>query len=106
MMKFQISNFKFQIFLIFFSLLPAFCILPPIISAGAKWPGVDESVIEKVAREHGREAKEPLINTDRGDLFLFVFLIAGAAGGFVGGYYWRGLTGKKVGGAEAQKKKA
>ncbi len=96
MMKFQISNFKFQIFLIFFSLLPAFCILPPIISAGDKWPGVDESVIEKVAKEHGKDARKPFINTDQGDLLLFAFLLAGVVGGFVGGYYWRGLMGEKV----------
>lgn len=54
-----------------------------------KWKGVDESVIERIAKDHGREAKEPLINTDTGDLLLFVFLVAGAVGGFVAGYYWR-----------------
>lgn len=56
-----------------------------------KWTGVDESVVEKVAKEHGRKAWQPFINTDQGDLLLFVFLIAGAVGGFVMGYYWRGL---------------
>lgn len=60
-------------------------------SAAEKWQGVDESVVERVAKEHGREARKPLINTDQGDLLLFVFLLAGAAGGFVGGYYWRSL---------------
>ena len=59
------------------------------------WPGVDKTVVEKVAKEHGREAKEPLINTDRGDLLLFLFLIAGAAGGFAAGYYWRVLVERK-----------
>jgi len=61
------------------------------LSAGAaeKWPGVDESVVEKYAKEHGRPAHEPFINTDQGDLLLFVFLIAGTAGGFAAGYYWR-----------------
>ncbi|MBI4745611.1 MAG: energy-coupling factor ABC transporter permease [Deltaproteobacteria bacterium] len=61
----------------------------------AKWAGVDESVVEKVAKEHGREAWTPFINTDQGDLLLFVFLIGGAIGGFVMGYYWRGLFDKK-----------
>lgn len=56
-----------------------------------KWTGVDESVVEKIAREHGRESRDPLINTDQGDLLLFVFLLAGAAGGCVAGYYWRKL---------------
>lgn len=60
-----------------------------------KWPGVDESVVEKMAKEHGREARDPLINTDQGDLLLFIFLLAGAVGGFVGGYYWRMLITEK-----------
>lgn len=59
--------------------------------AADKWTGVDETVIEKIAKEHGREARSPLINTDQGDLLLFVFLVAGVAGGFAAGYYWRGL---------------
>ena len=60
-------------------------------SASPKWQGVDESVVEKVARENGREAWTPFINTDQGDLLLFVFLIAGTAGGFMLGFYWRKL---------------
>jgi hypothetical protein len=54
-----------------------------------EWAGVDETVVEKFAKEAGRLPVEPLINTDQGDLLLFVFLLAGAAGGFVGGYYFR-----------------
>jgi ABC-type cobalt transport system substrate-binding protein len=104
--KVQSSKLKAQSLGMMLLLLAAYCILPSVAPAGGKWPGVDESVIEKVAREHGREAREPLINTDRGDLLLFVFLIAGAVGGFIGGYYWRGLAGKKAEEAEAQKKKA
>jgi hypothetical protein len=64
--------------------------------ASEKWQGVDESVVEKVAREHGREAKTPLINTDQGDLLLFVFLLAGVVGGFTAGYYWRVLMESKA----------
>ncbi len=59
------------------------------------WTGVDEAVVEKVAREHGREAKPPLINTDRGDLLLFIFLVGGAIAGFAAGYFWRQLTSEK-----------
>ena len=57
----------------------------------SKWTGVDEAVIEKVAKEHGREASAPLINMEHGDLPLFLFLIAGALGGFAAGYYWKSL---------------
>jgi len=63
------------------------------------WTGVDETVVEKIAKEHGREARQPLINTDQGDLLLFVFLAAGVVGGFVAGYSWRMLQeGKGKGG--------
>ncbi|GAB6082906.1 hypothetical protein JCM30471_18200 [Desulfuromonas carbonis] len=53
-----------------------------------KWPGVDEAVVEKYAKELGREARDPYINTDQGDLLLFLFALAGAVGGFIIGYYW------------------
>jgi len=59
------------------------------------WTGVDEAVVEKIAREHGREARQPLLNTDKGDLLLFAFLAAGAVGGFAAGYCWRSLAVKK-----------
>jgi ABC-type cobalt transport system substrate-binding protein len=57
----------------------------------SKWTGVDESVIEKFAAEANRPPQEPLINIERGDLPLLLFLLAGAAGGFTAGYYFRGL---------------
>ena len=56
-----------------------------------KWQGVDESVVEKYAAAAGRPSRPPFINTDQGDLLLFFFLIAGAAGGFVAGYCFREL---------------
>ena len=87
-------------------LLAAFCLPPPVTPASEKWSGVDESVIEKVAKEHGREARDPSINTDQGDLLLFVFLLAAVVGGFIGGYYWRALMGKRGEGVETQKKNA
>ena len=59
--------------------------------AGEKWPGIDDAVVNKIAREHGRAERKSLIDTGEGDLQLFVFLLAGAVGGFVAGYYWRVL---------------
>jgi len=67
------------------------CCSPFTTAASEKWQGVDESVVGRLAKEHGREAHKPLINTDQGDLLLFAFLLAGAAGGFVAGYCWRSL---------------
>ena len=58
---------------------------------GSEWSGVDETVVEKFAEEAGRPPRDPFINTDQGDLLLFVFLVAGAAGGFVCGYCFRSL---------------
>jgi ABC-type cobalt transport system substrate-binding protein len=78
-------------------LLLSFSLLAPLaFSSEGKWPGVDDSVIGKYAKEHGREPKQPLIDTDQGDLLLFAFFFAGTAGGFVGGYYWRTLMMEKA----------
>jgi len=86
---------RFFIIMAMLSLLAAFA--SPVFADDGKWAGVDEAVVEKISAEHGREASEPLINTDKGDLLLFVFLLGGAAGGFAGGYYWRTLTERKPG---------
>ena len=83
---------SFLLFTIHYSLFTA--------ALAAGWGGVDESVVEKYAEEHGREAHEPLINTDQGDLLLFVFLLAGTVGGFAAGYYWRELTEGRAKNAE------
>lgn len=89
-MKFQIPNAKFQILLAFFLLFTVHYSLFAAAFA-ANWSGVDESVVEKYAEEHGRTPREPLINTDQGDLLLFMFLAGGVIGGFTAGYYWRTL---------------
>jgi len=99
-MKIQNSKFKIKscgIFLLaIFALFTIhYSLFTDTVTASEKWQGVDESVIEKVAKEHGREAREPFINTDQGDLLLFVFLLAGTIGGFAAGYYWKELTGNK-----------
>lgn len=83
-----------KILLLFYAL--TFSLQPSAFSQQS-WPGVDESVVEKYAKEQGREARKPLINTDQGDLLLFVFLAAGAVGGFIAGYSWRMLTERKSG---------
>ncbi len=70
------------------------CLLLPISAVSAqesKWVGVDESVVERYAKEHGRKAREPIINTNQGDLLLCVFLLAGAISGFVAGYCYKTL---------------
>ena len=59
------------------------------------WGGVDVTVIEHYATEAGMEASDPFINTDQGDILLFVFALGGAIGGFTAGYYWRRLVTEK-----------
>ncbi len=54
----------------------------------AKWRGTDV-VIEEVLQRYGARAKEPLINTNQGDLILFVFALGGVSAGFVLGYQGR-----------------
>jgi cobalt/nickel transport system permease protein len=71
--------------------LPVWLLSAPISVPAAGWDGVDKTVVEKFAQEAGRPPREPLINTDRGDLLLFVFLAAGAVGGFAAGYCYRAL---------------
>jgi ABC-type cobalt transport system substrate-binding protein len=85
------------IFVVAMLIFSSLCFAPCVLCQN-NWSGVDETVVEKFAQERGREAREPIINTDQGDLLLFVFLLAGAVGGFAAGYYWRMLLegkGKK-----------
>lgn len=73
----------------------AFLVFIPLFTStvaySGQWSGVDESVVEKFAEEAGRPPRDPYINTDQGDILLFVFLIAGVFGGFMAGYYFRTL---------------
>jgi cobalt/nickel transport system permease protein len=96
-MKSQISNFKFLkngIILLCILFTAYSLLLTPVLAS--KWSGVDETVVEKYAEEHGRPGKDPLINTDQGDLLLFMFLIGGLIGGFAAGYYWRTLAEQRT----------
>ncbi|MDP2156132.1 MAG: cobalt transporter [Nitrospirota bacterium] len=91
----RVQGSKFKV-LCFMGVLLLVTLYSSLVTASEKWPGVDESVVEKYAKEHGREAREPFINTDQGDLLLFVFLLAGTIGGFMAGYYWRILMVEKA----------
>ena len=80
---------KKQAALIVICLCVAAIAMALLMTKDTQWSGVDETVVEKFAHEAGRAARDPYINTDQGDILLFVFLLAGAAGGFVLGYYFR-----------------
>ncbi len=78
----------------------------PVSADASSWKGVDETVIEKVANEHGRGSKPLFIDLeDQGDLPLFLFLIAGVVGGFGAGYAWRMLVAEKAAASQTEKAK-
>ena len=60
-------------------------------SENGAWTGIDVSIVGKYAEKYGRPPREPYINTDKGDLLLFVFTLAGVVGGFVIGFNARKL---------------
>ncbi len=90
---------KLKIILLHIVLLPTLLFVFYFFTLAPRpWTGVDEAVVEKIAKEHGREARKPFIDLGEGDLQLFAFLLAGAVGGFAAGYFWRKLTAEKKGG--------
>ncbi len=56
-----------------------------------KWTGIDVSIVGKYAKKYGHPPRDPYINTDQGDLLLFVFTFFGLVGGIVIGYNFRKL---------------
>jgi hypothetical protein len=59
-----------------------------------KWGALDEVVIEKIAKERGKEPK-PFLELE-GDLLLFVFSLVSGIAGFVIGYFTRKLFFEKA----------
>jgi hypothetical protein len=57
----------------------------------AKWTGIDVSIVGKYAEKYGHPPRDPYINTDQGDLLLFVFTFFGLVGGIIIGYNFRKL---------------
>lgn len=64
-------------------------------SEDGAWTGIDVSIVGKYAEKYGRPPREPYINTDKGDLLLFVFTLAGVVGGFIIGFNARKLFYEK-----------
>ncbi len=62
-----------------------------IESEDQKWTGIDVSIVGKYAEKYGHPPRKPYINTDQGDLLLFVFTVAGLIGGIIIGYNIRKL---------------
>ena len=62
-----------------------------IKSENEKWTGIDISIVGKYAKKYGHPPRDPYINTDQGDLLLFVFTFFGLIGGIIIGYNFRKL---------------
>jgi cobalt/nickel transport system permease protein len=62
-----------------------------VATSTSSWVGLDESVIESVAGEAGREAVDPLFDVDSGDLLALLFAGGALAGGLLIGWLARGL---------------
>ena len=69
----------------------------PVIQTNEEgdWTGIDVSIVGKYATKYGHPPRDPYINTDKGDLLLFVFTIAGVIGGFIMGFNARKLFYEK-----------
>jgi hypothetical protein len=59
-------------------------------AAPERWPGVDETVVERVAVAAG-QTPWTVSFAPEGDALLFAFLAAGLVGGFVIGYGYHAL---------------
>src|SRR3972149_7945282 len=59
------------------------------------WTGIDVSIVGKYAEKYGHPPRDPYINTDQGDLLLFVFTAAGVIGGFIIGFNVRKIFYEK-----------
>ncbi len=60
------------------------------ISAGS-WVGLDQGVMGRIAVERGRGPWTPFVNTDVGDLLLYVFFLGALAAGAILGWIVRGF---------------
>ncbi len=71
--------------------------LPVVAQTNGKgaWTGIDVSIVGKYATKYGRPPRDPYINTDKGDLLLFVFTIAGVISGFIIGFNVRKIFYEK-----------
>jgi len=62
------------------------------------WVGIDAGIMERVAEERGRAAWTPFINTDVGDLLLFMFFGGAVAAGAAVGWVVQGMRARSPSG--------
>ncbi len=60
------------------------------------WSDATDVLSGKAAAQAGREAREPYINTEQGNMLVFFFCLGGVAAGSIIGYNWRRLFTEKL----------
>ncbi len=60
------------------------------------WSDATDILSGKAADQAGREARDPFINTEQGNMLVFFFTLGGVAAGFIIGYNWRRLLAEKA----------
>lgn len=60
----------------------------PVRDEGA-WSDATDVLSGQTAEQVGREARDPYINTEQGNMLVFFFCLGGVVGGIVTGYNWR-----------------
>ena len=60
------------------------------------WSDATDVLSRKAAEQVGREARDPYINTEQGNMLVFFFTLGGVAGGSIIGYNWRKLIAEKA----------
>ena len=64
------------------------------------WSDATDVLSGKAAEQAGREARDPYINTEQGNMLVFFFCLGGVAAGSAIGYNWRRLFAEKLRGGE------
>lgn len=62
-----------------------------IVREEGQWSDATDVLSGRAATEAGRQARDPLINTEQGNMLVFFFCLGGVIGGLIIGYNCRRL---------------
>ena len=67
-----------------------------IVREEGMWSDATDVLSGQAAGQVGREARDPYINTEQGNMLVFFFTLAGVTAGSIIGYNWRKLLAGKI----------
>ncbi len=67
-----------------------------IVKEEGIWSDATDVLSGKAAGQAGREARDPYINTEQGNMLVFFFCLGGVVAGSIIGYNWRRLFAEKI----------